>query len=71
MCCEVIVVTKRQDCLIREERVYGWITYKCLNCDMLCYAESTDKDVSTILISPELLVRFNYKIQITDTILFY
>lgn len=52
----MIAVTKHQDCLIREERVYGWITYECLNCDILCYAESTDKDIATFLISPDLLV---------------
>lgn len=61
MCCEVIEITKRQDCLIREERVYGWITYECLNCDILCYAEPIDKDIATILISPELLVIKQFK----------
>lgn len=65
----MIIVTKRQDCLIREERVYGWITYECLNCDMLCYAESTDRDVSTILISPELLVRIDSLKQFTVRII--
>ncbi|XP_025407368.1 uncharacterized protein LOC112681318 [Sipha flava] len=55
LCSEVIIATKRQDCMIHEEKVHGWITYECLNCDMLCYAESTDKDVLTILINPELL----------------
>ncbi|XP_050420763.1 uncharacterized protein LOC126833458 [Adelges cooleyi] len=52
--CEVGAVIKRQDCLIREERVCRWITYECINCDMLCYAEPMDKEIS-ILISPDLL----------------
>ncbi|CAH1725203.1 uncharacterized protein LOC114125407 [Aphis gossypii] len=55
LCCEVIAVTKHQDCLILEERAFGWSIFKCLNCDMLCYAVSLDKNKQTILISPDLL----------------
>ncbi|XP_060875019.1 uncharacterized protein LOC132948529 [Metopolophium dirhodum] len=55
LCSEVIAVTKRQDCLILEERAFGWFIYKCLNCDMMCYAVSSDKNILTVLISPELL----------------
>jgi len=55
LCCEAIGIVKRQDCLVREERVYSWITYQCLNCDTSCYAEPIDKDTQMVLISPELL----------------
>ncbi|XP_050545826.1 uncharacterized protein LOC126908042 isoform X2 [Daktulosphaira vitifoliae] len=55
LCHEALAVIKRQDCLIHEEKVNRWITYECLNCNMLCYAEPIDRKTSSILISPDLL----------------
>jgi len=51
-----MVITNRQEVLVYEEKVCEWITYKCLNCSLLCYAKSIIIDEPEILINSDSLV---------------
>lgn len=55
-----MVITNRQEVLVYEEKVCEWITYKCLNCNLLCYAKSIIIDEPEILINPDSLVIYKF-----------